>query len=225
MKPLLGGGSITLDYGVRRRRYAAGYHTGRDYRAITPRKCSATASGRVVFIGRYGGWGSSYGKHVIIETGGIRHAYCHLSRISVQAGQQVRTGQLLGYTGMTGNITGPHLHYEERRAPYSYWDHRRPRLDVSQPAVWDVSDIADSARVEPGTRKSYHPTQVKSVALAMNKAGLLSRANVTGHWSRAKRAAYKKWEVKNGWKPTGIPGPQGLKLLRNRYAPGTIVRG
>ncbi|MCW2749526.1 MAG: hypothetical protein JWR83_636, partial [Aeromicrobium sp.] len=38
--------------------------------------------------------------------------YCHQSRIAVKPGQKVGPGQVIGYTGSTGNVTGPHLHLE-----------------------------------------------------------------------------------------------------------------
>lgn len=76
-------------------------------------------------------WGVSYGVHVVLEhhKSGIRHGYCHLSRISVQPGAKVKKGQLIGYSGNTGNSTGPHLHYEERHTPFGYYDHRKPQFN------------------------------------------------------------------------------------------------
>ena len=63
--------------------------------------------------------------HVVIDHGaGVRAGYMHLSRVAVRAGQAVGSGQLLGYVGSTGNSTGPHLHYEERTAPFTYGSDR-----------------------------------------------------------------------------------------------------
>lgn len=54
----------------------------------------------------------SYGKWVLIRHGnGLTTLYGHLSEIDVSAGQQVSTGQVIGYTGFTGYATGPHLHF------------------------------------------------------------------------------------------------------------------
>jgi murein DD-endopeptidase MepM/ murein hydrolase activator NlpD len=56
---------------------------------------------------------SGYGNKVDIEhAGGVMTRYGHLSRYVVRAGQRVRAGQLIGYEGATGNVTGPHLHFE-----------------------------------------------------------------------------------------------------------------
>ena len=121
------GHPITTPFGVKGN-WAAGYHTGDDYAAPKGTRVEATRGGRVVAAG-WNIWGEAYGKQVIVETNGIRHLYAHLSRIRVRRGQRVDRGEKLGEVGETGNATGPHLHYEERHSPYSYWDHRKPRFN------------------------------------------------------------------------------------------------
>lgn len=54
----------------------------------------------------------SYGRYVVVQNGNEKTLYAHLSKRNVGAGSQVRAGQLLGYSGNTGNSTGPHLHFE-----------------------------------------------------------------------------------------------------------------
>ncbi|MCP2167767.1 peptidoglycan-binding protein [Goodfellowiella coeruleoviolacea] len=54
---------------------------------------------------------SSCGKGVVVTAAGVRYIYCHLSQQVVAAGAAVTAGQLVGYTGSTGNSTGPHLHF------------------------------------------------------------------------------------------------------------------
>jgi murein DD-endopeptidase MepM/ murein hydrolase activator NlpD len=119
---------ITTPFG-KRGGWAAGYHTGDDYstngRQGVPVR--AAKAGKVTSVGNV--WGSSYGIHVVVQSHSIRHGYCHLSRVRVRAGQNVKKGQLLGYSGNTGNSTGPHLHYEERRSPYRYSNHRKPEFN------------------------------------------------------------------------------------------------
>ena len=54
----------------------------------------------------------SFGKWVLIKHGnGLSTLYAHLSQFAVSAGQEVSTGQLIGYSGETGYATGPHLHF------------------------------------------------------------------------------------------------------------------
>ncbi|MEA3506373.1 MAG: M23 family metallopeptidase [Elusimicrobiota bacterium] len=68
-----------------------------------------TARGRVVLAG----WAGSYGKLAIIDHGnGFSTRYAHLSRFTVEQGDKVEQGQIIGYIGSSGNSTGPHLHYE-----------------------------------------------------------------------------------------------------------------
>lgn len=111
--------------------WAAGYHTGDDYSTRGKVGVPVKAARRGVVVSTGNAWGSSYGIHVVLVSGKkrIRHGYCHLSRVSVRPGQKVKKGQLIGYSGNTGNSTGPHLHYEERRAPYLYANHRKPRYN------------------------------------------------------------------------------------------------
>lgn len=60
---------------------------------------------------------TSYGNHVrVTHGGGLETIYAHLSKTLVNAGQAVQTNQVIGKSGNTGNSTGPHLHFETRRA-------------------------------------------------------------------------------------------------------------
>jgi murein DD-endopeptidase MepM/ murein hydrolase activator NlpD len=88
-------------------------HRGVDYAAPTGTPIKAAGDGRVIFRGVQGG----YGNTVILQHGSnITTLYAHLSRFhpQVRQGTRVRQGQLIGYVGMTGLATGPHLHYEYR---------------------------------------------------------------------------------------------------------------
>jgi murein DD-endopeptidase MepM/ murein hydrolase activator NlpD len=51
--------------------------------------------------------------------------------VKVSVGAWVHRGEQVGLSGDTGRTTGPHLHYEERRAPWRYSDHRRPRFNAA----------------------------------------------------------------------------------------------
>ena len=88
-------------------------HKGVDYAAPTGTPIWAAGDGRIQFAGRKGG----YGNVVMIDHGkGISTVYGHMSRFgkSARAGRTVKQGDIIGYVGMTGAATGPHLHYEYR---------------------------------------------------------------------------------------------------------------
>jgi murein DD-endopeptidase MepM/ murein hydrolase activator NlpD len=86
-------------------------HMGTDYAAPTGTPVHASAAGRVSFAGTRGGYGNAI---VLAHAGGIQTLYGHLSRFArhITAGARVEQGEIIGYVGMTGLATGPHLHYE-----------------------------------------------------------------------------------------------------------------
>lgn len=86
-------------------------HSGIDMVAPLGSKIRATAPGTVVFAGRHG----RYGNLVEIDHGhGIATRYAHLSKVLVEAGQEVELGDPIGVMGNSGRSTGPHVHYEVR---------------------------------------------------------------------------------------------------------------
>jgi murein DD-endopeptidase MepM/ murein hydrolase activator NlpD len=85
-----------------------GAHTG------TP--ILAAAKGTII-LSRMGGWNGGYGNYVIIDNGGgIETLYAHMSETKATVGDTVSAGDVIGYVGMTGDATGPHLHFEVRGA-------------------------------------------------------------------------------------------------------------
>ena len=86
-------------------------HMGTDYAAPTGTPVHAAGDGRVSFAGRRGG----YGNAVVLTHGStVSTLYGHMSRFArnVHVGTHVQQGDVIGYVGMTGLATGPHLHYE-----------------------------------------------------------------------------------------------------------------
>ena len=86
-------------------------HKGVDYAAPTGTGVKAASEGVVDFVGVKGG----YGNVVILKhQNKVSTLYGHLSRFAsgLKKGARVSQGQLIGYVGMTGLATGPHLHYE-----------------------------------------------------------------------------------------------------------------
>ncbi len=97
-------------------------HRGVDYAAPSGTPIKAAGDGKVIFRGS----NSGYGNHIILQHGGnITTLYAHMSRFdnSSRVGRRVVQGQTIGYVGMTGLATAPHLHYEYRLNGV----HRNPR--------------------------------------------------------------------------------------------------
>ena len=88
-------------------------HRGVDYAAAIGTPIKASGDGKVVFRG----WKGGYGRVVILQHGSTYSTlYAHMSKFqgNVKVGSRVRQGQTIGYVGMSGLATGPHLHYEFR---------------------------------------------------------------------------------------------------------------
>lgn len=88
-------------------------HKGVDYAAPHGTPVKAAGNGKVIFVGKKGG----YGNTIILQHGSqYSTLYGHLSRFAkdLKVGKPIRQGQLIGYVGSTGLASGPHLHYEFR---------------------------------------------------------------------------------------------------------------
>ncbi|MFC5212783.1 LysM peptidoglycan-binding domain-containing M23 family metallopeptidase [Streptomyces coerulescens] len=110
----LTGASLGTAYKVAGSMWSSGYHTGVDFAAATGTPLKAVGAGTVVSAG----WGGAYGNQVVIQLADGHYAqYAHLSSLSVAGGQTVTAGQQIGLSGATGNVTGPHLHFEIRTTP------------------------------------------------------------------------------------------------------------
>ena len=108
------GATIGTPYHQAGSMWSSGYHTGVDFVVPTGTALKAVGEGTVVSAG----WGGAYGNQVVIRLAdGYYAQYAHLSQLSVSAGQTVTAGQQVGLSGATGNVTGPHLHFEIRTTP------------------------------------------------------------------------------------------------------------
>lgn len=87
------------------------FHSGIDISASLGQPVVAPADGIVTFADFMGG----YGRAIIVDHGhGITTRYGHLANFAVVSGQQIHRGDTIGYVGLSGRSTGPHLHYEVR---------------------------------------------------------------------------------------------------------------
>lgn len=101
---------ITSDYGKRRlfNNQRKGQHLGIDFRANVGKPVSVANNGQVVLAKDLFYTGNT----VIVYHGlGIFTVYGHLSKINVKENEKIKKGQILGLAGMTGRVTGPHLHW------------------------------------------------------------------------------------------------------------------
>lgn len=105
-------GEITSTFGYRSNpfgNYSSENHPGIDFRGNIGDPVKATANGIVEFAGFRGGYGNCI---IIQHDKQIKTLFGHLSKILVEEGQKINTGDIIGNVGNTGRSTGPHLHYE-----------------------------------------------------------------------------------------------------------------
>lgn len=105
-------GPVSSPFGVRRDGLDFRIHRGIDIAVPTGTPVRAMAPGRVHFAGTLSG----YGKVVFIDhPGRTRTVYAHLSEIHVRTGDRITGRPVIGLSGATGRVTGPHLHFEIQR--------------------------------------------------------------------------------------------------------------
>lgn len=131
-------------------------HRGTDYAAKTGTPIKASGDGKVIWRGTKGG----YGKTVILQHGGnITTLYAHMSKYhaKVTSGSRVKQGDTIGYVGMTGTATGPHLHYEFRVNGV----HKNP-MTVKLPLAQPIPD-KELARFKAQTSQFIAELQMKAI--------------------------------------------------------------
>jgi len=123
---------VSSGFGVRKHPIHGGWrkHEGIDYAAPTGTRVRAVADAVVEYAGPKGGYGNVV---ILRHNGQYSTLYGHLSRIAVRRGARVAQNDTIGYVGMTGWATGPHLHYEFKVAGQS----RNP-MSIAMPAASPV---------------------------------------------------------------------------------------
>lgn len=115
--PVSNPGTIGTKYGASGPMWSSGYHTGVDFRVGTGTPIYSIGDGQVFDTG----YNSAYGNFVEIYHGNnIYSFYAHASSVNVRKGQTVSKGQKIMSSGATGNVSGPHLHFEIRTPGYKY---------------------------------------------------------------------------------------------------------
>lgn len=109
--------TIGTKYGVSGPYWSSGYHTGVDFPVSTGTQVYSVGDGQVFDTG----YSSAYGNFVEIYHGNnIYSFYAHASKVQVSVGQKVSKGTPIMLSGSSGNVTGPHLHFEIRTPGYKY---------------------------------------------------------------------------------------------------------
>jgi murein DD-endopeptidase MepM/ murein hydrolase activator NlpD len=115
-------GHITDSFGERLDPFSGegAFHTGVDVASDYGAPVRATADGVITIAENHAG----YGRLVVVDHGfGITTWYAHLSAFSAVVGSRIKRGEVVGYTGISGRSTGPHVHYEVRvnNKPVNPW--------------------------------------------------------------------------------------------------------
>ena len=112
---------------------ARDFHSGIDISVPTGTAIYATHSGRISYVNQ----GKTGGGNMIFLRGsqGWRTVYAHLNRYAgIRPGSYVHQGQLIGFSGASGNVTGAHLHYEVNRRVNGVWKPVDPMFAVPRSA-------------------------------------------------------------------------------------------
>lgn len=181
-QPFRGSWPITQKYGEK---ITSPFHTGIDYGTPENTPILASAAGQVMAAG----WDSTgYGFRVIIRhTAGRSTLYAHLANYCVLQGDKVEQNQIIGYSGSTGNVTGPHLHFEAR----TQWADYKTHFD---PLLLPLMSFADADPDTETSQNSAGTSQKKEI-----KAGTV---RVICDWPANVRSPYDHSQI-NGQKLKG----------------------
>ena len=154
-QPFKGEYPITQPYGGTD---TSAFHTGIDYACPLNTRILASGGGTVVFCG----WDSTgYGNCVILQhKDGKATLYAHLASFPVGQGigQRIAQGEVIGFSGSTGNSTGPHLHFEARYR----WDDYKSHFDPMKLPLMSFADYTGGTAEIPASapQKLKEPDQL-----------------------------------------------------------------
>lgn len=157
--------------------YSGKRHTGIDYAVPEGTEVFAAEAGAVDFAGfdRTG-----YGNLIRLgHAGGIGSKYAHLSKILVKRWQRVARGELIGFSGATGNVTGAHLHFETTENGKAV-DPERFFDSVSDPAATASQSMASSPTPLPLPQAGQAAGQAGAATIAVELANIRPEAGAAG---------------------------------------------
>lgn len=174
--PLLQVAPLTSSFGYRWGRL----HAGVDLGAAVGTPVVAALSGHVVSAD----WNGGYGNCVVLRhrDGTIETLYGHLSRFTVQPGQLVQQGQVIGWSGVSGYATGPHLHFELRQLTTAGWqavdinDIVSAAAQVLTQGVGATDPVVASTSAAVDIRVAL-ATQVKQISVGASTPAVLTNAD------------------------------------------------
>lgn len=176
--PAGGNYSVTSNYGARKSfktdngAWTSSFHSGTDFGAPEGTPLYSNVTGTVLAAGKDGAGANYVG--VTDDKTGYTHWYWHMMKpASVQAGQRVQKGELVGYVGHTGNAKGDHLHYTVTKPGRKDWWN-------AQESTVDPLPFATSSIFEGGAYTSTTGTDsvIPTVGIAAAKAVKLKSSNI-----------------------------------------------
>lgn len=218
VRPVASKHPITLGYRQKMASRPSYIHRGIDYGCPTGTSVIATKGGKVIAAGRSGGYGTAYGIQVVVLVDGIYCLYAHLSKVTVKVGQTVKTGQEVGKSGATGDVTGPHLHYQENtQKPAAYKSDRNPKFTSwTDPAPAKPLDKMDPANYPPKGPTSGDQIMWLGQRLVAHGFDRHYKVGPSKTWGEADRKNVEDFQKAQGWTGTnadGYPGKETLKRL------------
>lgn len=215
---------IGTRYGVPGNMWAAKHHTGVDFLCPTGSTIKSPVLSKIIHAGPNSatGWGAAYGIHVIGEckVGGVTYRWivAHLRSVAVKAGQSVRRGMILGYSNSTGNVTGPHCHFEVRKGSFAYGTDVNPQILISITSDGASTDKMDPAAYFLGAHGDHVTWLGTRLALHLKARGLKSpyKSGPGPLFTETDRYAVTQIQLALGFRgkdADGYPGEVTLKLL------------
>lgn len=194
--------TFTAGFGESGGRWSAG-HTGLDFAAPSGTRFYAPADGKVIFVGD----GGAYGNLTKVEhANGVVTFYAHQSTFGVKVGQQVKRGTYIGNVGQTGNVTGPHLHWEVRlpgvRDPHKPGQNQGP--GPVDPKNWMSGKVSADATYG---NDQYAQAQSQAQSCAVEAGGAVVIPDGAGATGPMPAADSEVVRAALAWAQTGLGKP------------------